>query len=225
MMKKYVTVKEIQRLDRIAIDHYKIPSLFLMENAGRAVAREVVKFLKKKNKNGWVSVFCGTGNNGGDGLVAARYLKQANIKIKVFLIGKKECLKNDAAVNYRLLNQVKCPVAEVSRITKPFIKNIAQSCLIVDALFGVGLNREVTSFVKEIIELLNKSQKNIFAVDIPSGLDGTTGVIHGVCIKAQKTVTFTFAKKGFFLRQGPQHVGQIVVVPIGIPKKITHDCF
>ncbi len=215
-----VTVKQIQKLDKLAIEKYGIPSLTLMENAGRQVAFEVTKTLKRK-KQPHVCVICGLGNNAGDGFVIARYLIDIGIKTSIFLIGKGCRLKHDAAVNYKILKNAKRPIREVGSADLRFLRDIQKSDIIVDAIFGVGLNREILDPFRSIIEVINKNSKKIISVDTPSGLDGTTGKIYGICIKADLTVTFTFMKKGFLRGQGPKHTGKVTVVDIGIPVQLT----
>lgn len=226
-MRKSVTVRQIQTLDKIAIERYGIPSLVLMENAGRAVAEEVKKSLRGKKKPR-VCIVCGLGNNAGDGFVAARHLINAGIGVKILLVGKGQQLKHDAAVNYRILKKIKCPIKEVRAGRDLSRQDVTRADVVVDAILGVGLNREITGSFRGAIEAINRGAKYVVAVDIPSGLDGTTGAIYGVCVKADKTVTFTFPKKGFFTDLGPRQAGKVIVVDIGISahvvKQALGDC-
>lgn len=219
MKKEPLTVKQIQALDSIAIKKYGVASLTLMENAGRAVAEEVLKDLKEK-RDARVCVFCGRGNNAGDGLVAARHLLNACISTEIFLIGRAENLKNDAAVNYLILETGGIAIKEIQKADEALKEKIARADVIVDAVFGAGLNREVREPFRGIIEAINTLKQRTISIDIPSGLDGTTGNIYGACIHADKTVTLSFLKRGFFKRDGPRHTGKIVVVDIGIPKEL-----
>lgn len=216
MNEKAVTVRQIQNLDKMVIEEYGIPSVVLMENAGRCVALEIIALLKKK-KSPFVSVFCGLGNNAGDGFVVARHLMGAGIKIKVFIVGKAEQLKADAALNCRILKKLRCPVKEINTVKEKAVRDAFKADIIVDAIFGVGLNREIFEPFSGVINELNKKAKYIVAVDIPSGLNGTTGKIHGICVKAGTTVTFSFVKKGFLKADGPGHTGKVVVADIGMP--------
>lgn len=209
----------MQWLDRFAIERIGIPSLCLMENAGSKAAREIIKDIKRK-KNAHACIFCGLGNNAGDGFVIARHLINAGVHAKVFLVGKSNGLKNDALINYRILKKCKYPVVEMAKIDKNIQKEIKKADILVDALFGTGLSRVIHDPFKSVIEFLNKAKKKIIAIDIPSGLDGTTGEIYGICIKAQKTITFAYAKKGFTQKHGPEVTGKVVVLDIGIPKKL-----
>ncbi len=218
---KTVSVKQIQSWERKAIEKYGVPSLLLMENAGRSVAREVISCLKGK-KRPRICIFCGGGNNAGDGFVVGRHLSNAETKVEIFLIGDPKRLKTDALSNYQILGRLKFPIHLVKTITPKIKAQLRSSQVIVDALFGVGLNREIKGVYKEVIDLINAAKKKVVAVDVPSGLDGTTGDIYGVCVKADVTVTFSFAKKGFFLKKGPRQVGRIIVADIGIPSGLIH---
>ncbi len=218
-MRRSVTVRQIQSLDKIAIERYGIPSIILMENAGRAVAEEVKKSLRGK-KNPRVCVVCGLGNNAGDGFVIARHLMNAGVLAKVFFVGKARQLKHDAAVNYRILKKIKYPVQEVGGRHAVLLREIAGADVVVDAIFGVGLNREIVEPFRRVIETISRKAKYVIAVDIPSGLNGTTGAIYGVCVKADKTVTFTFPKQGFLKAHGPRQSGKVVVADIGIPAQV-----
>ena len=214
-----VTSRQMQRLDEKAIKGVGIPSLVLMENAGRLVAGEVRRMIPRKSRP-TVTVVCGNGNNAGDGLVAARHLLEKSIKTHVVLIGKSGGLKNDAKVNYQILKKLKYPVIQAGRVTPRVSRMFREADIIVDAVFGFGLNRKIEAPFDKFIGEINASKARIVAVDIPSGLDGTTGKIWGVCVRAQRTVTFSLPKKGFYLKDGPGVTGKVVVVDIGIPKKL-----
>jgi len=215
MKEKIVTVKQMHALDKRAIEKYGIPSFALMENAGCAVAREVKRMCSGKSFK--VCIFCGTGNNGGDGFVVARHFVNTSIKVKVFIVGKSTSLKKDALLNYKIAKKLKIPMQEMRSVDKAHVGAIKTSNIVVDAIFGTGLSREVRGLAREVIEAINESDKKVIAVDIPSGLNGTTGKIHGACIKANKTITFACAKKGFFKEQGPKQTGKVIVADIGIP--------
>lgn len=215
-----VTAKQIQALDRIAIEKIGIPSVVLMENAGRAVAQEVLGLLRGKRRRG-VCVFCGPGNNGGDGFVAARHLLLEGRTVKVFLIGDPKKLKGDAALNFGIFRRLGGPIRTVKRLTAAGAARAMIGCdVIVDALFGVGLNRDLREPFRGIIEQINASEKPVIAVDVPSGLNATTGETFGVCIKAARTVTFTCSKRGFLRNEGLKHTGKVIVADIGIPKQL-----
>ncbi len=201
-----LSVSQAQAFDRHAQVKLGIPSIILMENAGRGVAEEVLKMLRGKKK---VVIICGAGNNGGDGLVAARHLLNAGIKVKVCLMGKISKLKPDPKINLEILVRME------QKILK-FPNAIEGSDLIIDAMFGIGLKSEVREPYAQIIDFLNKTGKPILAVDVPSGLDADTGKILGVAVRAKRTVTFVAPKKGFFRADGPKCCGRIVVRDIGV---------
>lgn len=217
MRQKTVTVQQIQELDRMAIERLGIPSIALMENAGRSVAQEVCRRVKRI-KRPKVAVVCGVGNNAGDGFVAARHLINAGVNAFVFIVGNERRLKHDAAVNFRILKKLKHPIHRAG--TRRYLQWITRADIVVDAVFGAGISRDITQPYLDVINTLNNYAKKILAVDIPSGLDGTTGSIYGVCVRADWTVTFSFAKTGFTRGAGPLHTGRVIVADIGIPKKL-----
>ena len=216
---KFFTVAQSQKLDKLAIVGLGIPSVVLMENAGRLAAEACTKILRN-SKGRRVCVFCGQGNNGGDGFVVARHLLNEGFKVKVFLIGSAKKLKRDSFLNYNILKKLKCPLESIKGANPKVLKEIKNSDLVVDAIFGIGLNREIGEPYKSIVEAINKSKKKVVAVDVPSGLDATTGKTFGVCIKATQTVTFAVMKKGFLKNQGPRFCGKVIVVDIGIPEAL-----
>ncbi|MBM3247855.1 MAG: NAD(P)H-hydrate epimerase [Candidatus Omnitrophica bacterium] len=221
-MLKQVTAQQIRNLDDIAINKYKIDSLFLMENAGKAVADEVARILiNKKTKK--VAIVCGKGNNGGDGFVAARYLLNQGFEVKNFLLGKVKEITSDAYANLNMLLNLGQKISEIPDIKtfNRYKKDIRDCQIVVDAIFGVGLKGEPGGPAKAVINFLNRSKKKVVSVDVPSGLDATTGIPLGACVTADRTVTFTLAKKGFFMNKGPKFIGKLKIVDIGIPKHLV----
>ena len=203
---KTVTAAEMMELDRHAIEDLKIASLTLMENAGRAVAEAA-------RNSSRPLVICGKGNNGGDGFVAARYLSEWGKDVTVILIGRVSDIKADPKVNIGLL---KVPVIEVpdleafERVKDKF----TGVDLIIDAIFGIGLNDLVKSPQADIITYINSLHKPIISVDVPSGLDATTGKVLRVAIRATQTITFAAMKRGLM---NSDYAGEVKVVDIGIP--------
>lgn len=212
MSHRAVSSAQMLAFDRFAIEQLGVPSLILMENAGRGLAEEILRSLKNKRN---VLIVCGTGNNGGDGLVSARHLLVAGIEPKVFLVGKEKDLKKDPEVNFEILKKLGIKIFVYKKLE--FQRAVKKSDVIVDALFGVGLNRNIGEPFCGVIEVLNRSKKKIISADVPSGLDATSGKIHGVCVKAHKTVAFSFAKKGFYKNHGPKVTGKVSVVSLGVP--------
>lgn len=214
---KAVSIAEMQELEQRAIRKIGIPAIVLMENAGRISAEIVLEMLKGAEKRS-VSLFCGIGNNGGDGFVAARHLANKGVKINVYITGDRPKIKNDAKINLDILRNMDVAVNE---IYKPIDIN---ADVIIDGIFGIGIKGEVKEPIRGIIENINASGISIVSIDVPSGLDADTGNILGVSIKAVKTVTMQFPKKGFYLNKGPEYAGEIIAADIGIPQKERQKC-
>lgn len=203
-----LTTEEMAAADRLAAEA-GVPSLTLMENAGRAVADEAAKMAKPGAR---IAVLCGPGNNGGDGFVAARLLKGRGFDVGVALLGPRAALKGDAG------EMAKRWDGEVHPLASDAIDGAA---LVIDAIFGAGLSRRIEEPVKSAIAAANKSGLPALAVDVPSGLDGTTGkAVGGIAIEARKTVTFFRRKPGHLLLPGRSLCGDVAVADIGIPPKV-----
>ncbi len=212
---KTLTAKQAKKIDTEAREKFGISTLVLMENAGRVVAYEALKALSHK---GQVAIFCGKGNNGGDGFVAARHLLACGVKPRIFLAGRIQDVKNEARINLEIILKLKQKIIEVEeRDLAGIKKKISKYDLIIDALLGVGLLGEARGLYRDLIGVINGSGAYILSVDIPSGLDTTTGKILGCCVKADKTVTFMAKKRGMVLGEGPKYCGKIVVKDLGIP--------
>ncbi|MEA3493104.1 MAG: NAD(P)H-hydrate epimerase [Candidatus Margulisiibacteriota bacterium] len=194
------SVKQAKAFDKYAREKLGIPSIILMENAGRDVAEEALRMLGKKKR---VTVVCGVGNNGGDGFVAARHLINAGIKVSILIVGKLSKLKPGPKTNYNILKKMKAK----------FTKKI-DGDLIIDALFGIGLNSSIREPYIRVIRAINNSGIRVLAVDVPSGLDADTGKPLEIAVRARKTVTFVAPKKGF--SRAGKYCGKIVTKDIGI---------
>lgn len=220
-----VSREEMRELDRKAIEEFGIPGALLMENAGRNVAEEVIKTLDNVGRKE-VAILCGKGNNGGDGFVATRHLYNRGYKVKLFLLAKADTILSDgdAGLNLKIILRMDIKINEVLNITdlEWMIEEILDCAIIVDAIFGTGLKGEIREPIRSVIERVNRLNIPIISVDIPSGLDCNEGSVLGVSIKATKTVTFGLAKKGFFINEGPGHVGNLVITDISIPRDLLH---
>lgn len=216
-----VTSQEMRELDRLTIEKYGVPSLELMERAGKGVAEAVLGRWGKAARKG-VLVVAGKGNNGGDGLVVARHLKQKRIPCEVALLARSEELSADAAANLRAYLKVKGKATELG----PGASLAAQfrgKGLLVDAILGTGLKDEVRGFYAEAIMAMNASGLPIAAVDIPSGLDSDRGSPLGAAVQAEMTMTFGYPKLGQVIYPGRSYVGDLVVVDIGIHEKAVEE--
>lgn len=210
-----ITAQQAKKIDKKAKDKFGISVLVLMENAGRAVAEEAMKMLRENKP---VAIFCGKGNNGGDGFVAARHLLVQGIKPDIFLAGYTCDVQNEAKVNLDILLKLKQKITEVDEKNLHLVKNkIYKYALIIDALLGVGLSGEVRGIFRDLIDIINLSKAKVLTVDIPSGLDATSGKVLGCCVKADRTVTFVAKKRGKVLGEGPKYCGRVVVKDLGIP--------
>jgi NAD(P)H-hydrate epimerase len=216
-----VSAKKMQEIDSLAQLQYQIPSIVLMENAGLRASDIILKLLKRR-KQKTVFIFCGPGNNGGDGFVVARHLINKHVKVRIFLLAESRRLKGDSLVNFRILKAMNAQVIEFSQI--PYLKNAGKALkkagLIVDALFGTGLNKDIQGVFAETINMINHSGVPVVSLDIPSGLCATTGKVFNVAVKANHTVTFAALKKGFFVRSGPKLTGRLEIADISIPKAL-----
>jgi hydroxyethylthiazole kinase-like uncharacterized protein yjeF len=224
-----VTAGQMQRMDHKTINDFGIPGRVLMENAGQGAFDMLVrKFAPLEGKK--VAIFIGRGNNGGDGFVIGRYLMEKGIQTTFYLLTTQDKLAGDAKANYILARKLgkKHPGSKLIEIPDTDTLDLHKAeillhDLFVDAIFGIGLNSHVRGFFKDVIDLLNESKKEIFSIDISSGLHADTGAVCGVAIKASATACFGFAKAGQILYPGNQHTGDLEVIDIGIPGFIAQD--
>ena len=211
---KISKVAEMRILDKQAAEKFNLSPQILMENAGQAVYFVILKEFGIKNKK--FCIFCSTGNNGGDGFVVARKIYSNGGKVKVFILGDKERLKDEAKSNFERISKMGLEIYGVK--TVEFMKSIIlQSDAIVDAIFGTGLTRNVEGIYKDVIQLINESEKKVFSVDIPSGINGDTAEIMGVAVKANWTVTFGLPKIGNILYPGYENCGKLYLSHISFP--------
>jgi len=222
---KLCTAEQMRSLDAMAINRFGIPSIVLMENAGRGTVDAMVRHLGDP-ANQVVSIFVGPGNNGGDGLVIARHLHQLGALPRVYLLVEPEKLTGDAAVNLAIVNKLPVPVRTIlnAESLAETEEQLAASWAALDAIFGTGLKREVSGHFAEAIKRINRFTCPVVAVDVPSGLDSDSGQPLGICVQADLTATFGLAKPGLVLHQpGTHFVGRLEVVDIGIPPQTVED--
>ena len=220
-MIKVLSGQQMKKVDQKAIKELGIPDILLMENAGRAVYEKAAEIACEDEMSETKSalVICGKGNNGGDGFVAARHLIENSIQTTVISLFKPDKLSGAALVNHNILeNFTKIIYFDDIEITK-FREIISFSDIIIDAIFGTGLNSEVRGFLGNVIDSINEYAENdVISVDIPSGINADTGEVLGCAVVADFTVTFHAPKTGLLLYPGAEHCGEIVITPIGIPE-------
>jgi hydroxyethylthiazole kinase-like uncharacterized protein yjeF len=211
---KVAKVDEMKDLDRRATEEFGISEDLLMENAGQAVYFVMLQeFGIKGNK---FVVFCGGGNNGGDGLVVARKIHSDGGEVKVLLLDGAAKFRGAAKKNLEIVSRMPIGMAKVGSIDS--VRDELLDCdAVVDAIFGTGLVREVSGMYRDVIQRINESQKTIFSVDIPSGIDGDTGEVMGAAVQADYTVTFGLPKLGNMLYPGCEHCGKLYVSHISFP--------
>lgn len=200
--------QDVRELDRIAMADQGIPAYTLMTRAGGAAFQVMRRSWPRARR---VAVLCGTGNNGGDGMVVARLAREAGLEVQVMLLGRETQLQGAARQAYEALR------AAGVRLTPFAPANWFAADVVVDAFLGTGLDREVTGRHREAIELLNKQDAPVLSLDVPSGLQADTGVPMGVAVRAAKTVTFIGLKQGLFTGEGPDYCGEILFEDLAVP--------
>ncbi|WP_346354865.1 NAD(P)H-hydrate dehydratase [Azotosporobacter soli] len=215
---KIAMTSEMKEIDRRTIEEYGVAALALMENAGVEVMRQIEQLLGTLEQKK-VCVFCGKGNNGGDGFVVARHLHNQGVKVKVFLWGNRQEMKAEAAANLAVLEKMELDIMDIKgeRDWDKAKLAIAFSDCLVDALVGIGFAGKVEGDLAQLLQLMNKGGKPIVAVDIPSGVRADNGQVSTVAVSAVHTVTLGLPKPGLFLFPGAEHSGGISVADIGIP--------
>lgn len=220
---KIVTAHTMQELDRRAIKEYGIPGRDLMEQAGRGCAEHILAaYGTRRSKR--VVILAGKGNNGGDGYVIARYLLEKEWQVLVIVLAGRDSISGDAETNLMLLPEDSirfCPGE--GELTENYTDDLQQADVLVDALLGTGLRSDLTGVYLEAVELINAAPGKVVAVDIPTGIHGTTGRILGQTVHANMTVTFGVAKLGHVLYPAAEHVGRLVIVDIGIPPQLMQE--
>lgn len=207
-MKYAATREEMQRIDQYTIEKIGIPGMVLMEKAAMATCEEIItRFTKDKT----VLVVTERGNNGGDGIVVARILSSLGYKVDIYEIGGvRRASEQYAAQKEIAIHLELCFLEELPEIDYD---------IIIDAIFGVGLSREISGVQREAIEKLNKKSGTKIAIDVPSGIDASTGKVMGTAFLADYTVTFGLNKVGLILYPGADYAGKVLVKDIGFPKK------
>jgi NAD(P)H-hydrate epimerase len=218
-MIKVVTAEQMRRIDQHTIEKIGIPGMVLMENAAKATFHIIEKILTNGSSSR-VAVFCGKGNNGGDGFAISRYLWNKGVEVIVYLTGRETELKGDAKRNYDIIRNLGLDIhflskkADLSRILR------FPPDLVIDALLGTGISGAVYGFLKEVIDLINQLPCAVIAVDVPSGLNSDSGVVDGAVVVAEVTVTLGLPKFCQVFHPAKSYVGDLYIADIGIPASV-----
>jgi len=211
---------QIRAFDRCAIEECAVPSLVLMENAGRGAAEIIER--RAQDRAGPIRIVCGPGNNGGDGFVVARRLLSRGKRVTVLLAASHDRLAGDARANYNAWIGLGGPTVAISDANAGRLADeLGAAGIVVDALLGTGLDREVTGFFASVIDGINRAPGLRIALDIPSGLDANTGQPLGIAVRADETVTFAEHKLGLWTSTGAEYAGRITRVDIGVPSELV----
>ena len=212
--------RQVRDIDRLAAERAGIPSVILMENAALACVNALFgKFPDMRQKR--AAVFCGKGNNGGDGFAIARHLYNRGVDTAVFLVCGDE-FKGDAQINFDIIEGMGVHMEHVYN-TDVLDYIIPSYDIVIDAIYGTGIHGEVTGISRETIEKINGFSRFIMSVDVPSGMNSDTGEICGVCVKADMTVTFAAYKTGMFLYPAADLTGEVILDKISIPDYIINE--
>ena len=219
-MHRLVTAQEMREIDRRTIEEVGVPSLLLMENAGLGIVRVVERTFKEKCRKS-VAIFCGKGNNGGDGMVVARHLFNRGIPVDVYLVGQRHELKGDALINSQILSGFGIQILQIEQ--KKDLRRVKECDLIVDALLGTGVTGEVRGVLAKVIDWMNRSCLPVVSVDLPSGLHSDDGTYEGACVRPVATATMAELKRGLVIPPGREIAGEVTVVDIGSPDFISQS--
>lgn len=214
----------LRELDRRAAQDFHLPILSLMENAGRAVAQAALRRLKP---NASVLILAGPGNNGADGLVAARHLHNAAVPVRILLLAPPETHRDAPAAQLAIVQAMRLPLQTLSpdrRQLRAWLNQSRPRDLIIDALFGTGLSRPLEGLPRDTIAALNLSRRTILSIDIPSGLDCDSGLPvgegGGIALRAAETISFSGTKLGFSRPAAHNYTGKITIADIGAPRQL-----
>lgn len=223
---KISSAQQMKQIDSEAINHYGIPEIALMENAGHEIAREAINLCHNiESTRQSFCILAGCGNNGGDGFVAARHLINNGAKVKVFLLGNVDHFSPSAKINYDVLVNMQTEIYQIvsERDWHRLQIAITFSDCIIDALLGTGIHGELREDIKKCIKIINTSNRPVLSVDMPSGVNADNGVVESEAVQATITITFGLPKIGLITYPGSKYVGKIIVKTIGLPKMLLYN--
>jgi len=216
-----VSVEQMKQVDRVAVEDFGLQILMMMENASIYTASLAQRMLNNTVKNKKILILAHKGNNGGDGLGAARHLANKGAEITVVLTCTPNELTSEGMNQYRILHRSGIPIIELDTLNMSTVKTlISTSDLIVDALLGNNIKGAPRSPIDLIISAINSSPVQTLSIDIPSGLDGDTGLPHRPTVKATATLTLAMPKKGLLLLSAQKYIGELWVADLSIPQSV-----
>jgi len=214
---------QVRTVDRLAVERYGMTSLVLMENAGRNAA-EIIR--REYGSVGRAIIFCGSGNNGGDGCVIARHLHNASWVVRLVMAGERSRLSPDAAANLGIVETMPISIVDApdAALQRRAVSLITSDDVVVDALLGTGFSGTVRSPTDELIRALNDAERrSVVSIDVPSGLDCDTGAADSAAIRADWTITFVARKIGFDRSSAANYLGRVEVADIGAPRELVDE--
>ncbi len=218
-MRAIVNAQQMAQMDRLAIDSYGVPGAVLMENAGRGAAEIALELFAASD--GRIAIFCGPGNNGGDGFVIARHLLNAGLDVHTFLFADPAKVAGDARINFEVLRHMGhqvVPIAELADLPPQ------KPDLVIDALLGTGVRGALQGLIAAAVEQINTYHVPILAVDLPTGVNADTGAVDGPAVLADVTAVMALKKRGLLFSPGREFAGELVVIDIGMPAEIVERC-
>ena len=217
---RLATIEQMREVEEIADKVYSLSGEILMETAGSGAAREIDQAFYPELKKGPLSIVCGPGNNGGDGLVVARHLHSMGHRdLTVFFVAPEKKRSELFSIQFKRAELMGLRLVNLQQFPEK-VEQIEASHLVVDAVFGIGLERDIKDPYEDLVNVINRAKAPVVSLDIPSGIDGNRGKVLGTAIRAEMTITFGLAKPGFFVCEGPLHVGRLRILPIGFPLEV-----
>jgi NAD(P)H-hydrate epimerase len=220
-MIKIVSNDQMRAMDSKTIDILGVPGMVLMENAGRQTYEYILEFISEIGISGRIDIYCGKGNNGGDGYVIARHFYNNGYPVQILSIGDPESLKGDAKTNYLICKNYNIPIHLVKSIDQ--LQKQDSPGLIIDALLGTGIKGKVDGIYKEVIDFINDMEISVVSVDIPSGLNGDLPTVTGSVILADLTVTMALPKRAHLFYPAKKYVGLLEIADISMPDEVKNS--
>jgi NAD(P)H-hydrate epimerase len=220
-MIKIVSNEQMRAMDTQTINALGVPGIVLMENAGRQTYEYIIEFISDLNIKGRIDIYCGKGNNGGDGYVIARHFFNNGYPVQILSIGNPEKLSGDAKTNYIICKNYKIPVEVIDSYKQ--LPKYKSSGIIVDALLGTGIKGKIEGLFKDVIDFINQSGLPVVSVDIPSGINGDSPKVSGSVINADLTVTMALPKRAHLFYPAKKYVGLLEIADIGMPEDVKNS--